>query len=334
MVMDLQGGFLQMTEEDKLIDKFIDEKGNISEDDLAKLARKEEGEQDEPKQDREDADVRDEPREEPDRDQAEDGPDLADDGEGESDEPDPKPVQEEDKKSKVESNQSKAIRIEREKRKELEKALKLQAERSQKIEEVLNTVLQPKEGPKEVIPDPDEDPVGHQNYKIEKLERLQQQHQDYLRQQHEYQVQLQQEQQFMGMYTQDARKFTESQPDFMDAYRHVVNSRIEEHLIAGYDQKVAEELFKQEEAAWVAKAFQDGESPSSRIYALAKKRGYAQEQKKSVASPPQQSKLSTLKQGIKSNKSLGPNSGGRKDWMRVDPGDPNKTSDRRWSRTA
>lgn len=299
--MALEGGFLEMTEEDKLIDKFIDEEGNISEDELSKLS----GES--PKT----IEIEKEVESDEQSGEGESPEDSSESNELEPEVVEQPEVSEEkqSKRAKAESNQAKAIRIEREKRKELERALKLQAERSAKIEDVLSKVLEPKEEVKEAVPDPDEDPVGYQNYKIDRLEKLQQQHQEQLRQQYEYQQQLQQQQQFISAYAQKAKEFSQEEPDFMDAYRHLVSERIEEHLMAGYDQATANELMKQEEAAIVAKAFEDGENPAERIYNLAKRRGYSQSAKSQSGQAPKSSKLDMVKQGLKVNKSLGSNQG-------------------------
>jgi hypothetical protein len=294
-----------MTEEDELIDKFIDGKGNVSEDDLAKLT----GEQptvEEPKDDDAERDNR-EPETESDEESRSDEErakeDVAEDGEQESP-PEPEP---DTKRAKAESNQAKAIRVDREKRKQLERALRQQAEKSAKIEQLVSKLIEPVET-KEVIPDADEDPIGHQNFKIKRLEQLQQQTQDNLRLQHEYQENQFQQQQFVSAYAQKAKEFSQEAPDFMDAYKHLIQSRIEEHLIAGYDEQTANELLKQEEAAIVSKAFQDGENPAARMYALAKRRGFSAP-KPQPTTQPKTSKLQTLKQGISTNKSLGSSQG-------------------------
>lgn len=323
MTVGIENGFLKTTEHDDLVDKFIENRGNLSEDDISKLSGEEKEQEDEPVRD--DSEEPEEPSEDEsggDADEPEEDVGADGQGEGEGDEPVDLPKSE--KRTRAESNQAKALRLEREKRKELEKALKAQAERSTKIEQVLESVLKP--DAKEPVPDPDEDPVGYTNYKIEQLEKAHQKQQDYLRKQYEYQQQQQQQQQFINLYAEDAKTFSVGQPDFMDAYNHLIQSRIEEHMVAGYDRNIANELVKQEEAAIVAKAFDDGESPSARVYALAKKRGYA----KAVNQSHQQaksSKLEMVNQGLKSNKSLGSNTGAANKGERLNPDDIDSMSD-------
>lgn len=300
MTNGIENGFLEADENDALIDKFIDSKGNISEEELAKL----EGKEHEKKPEPDDAGAEVEPEEESGQDASADEEDLGDETQGEEgeepDEPDAKP-----EKSKAESNQAKAIRIERERRKELEKQLRIQAERSSKIEQVLNKVLQPQADaePKENIPDAEEDPIGYQNYKIAKLEQLQEQQQQHLRQQQEYATQVQQREQFVSAYANSAKEYSQANPQFMDAYKHLVQSRLNEHMAAGYDESTANDLLKQEEAAIVHRAFQNGENPAERIFKVAQARGYS-------GTPPTApkkvvSKLDSVKQGLKTAKALG-----------------------------
>lgn len=303
MTNGIEGGFLASDENDVLIDKFIDKKGNVSEEELAKL----EGKSDEEKPKPDDARAEVEPAEEPREDAGADEEDLGDEGEAEKG-AEPDEPEGELKKSKVESNQAKAIRIERERRKELEKQLRIQAERSAKIEQVLTKVLQPQADaePKENIPDPDEDPIGHQNYKIAKLEQLQQQQQQHLRQQQEYAQQAQQREQFVSAYANSAKEYSQTNPQFMDAYKHLVQSRLTEHMAAGYDEATANDLLKQEEAAIVHRAFQNGENPAERIFKVAQARGYTPSPAAPVATKKPISKLDSVKQGLKTAKALGP----------------------------
>jgi len=323
MTKGIEGGFLASDENDALIDKFIDSKGNISEEELAKLEGKEH-EQKEQKPDDERAEV--ESDEEPREDEESDEIELAEKGQGEEGEKSSEPDEDAGKR-KAESNQTKAIRIERERRKDLEKQLRLQAERSSKIEQVLTKVLQPQADAqsKENVPDAEEDPIGYQNYKIAKLEQLQQQQQQYQQQQQEYARQVQQREQFVGAYAQSAKEYAVENPQFMDAYKHLVQSRLNEHLAAGYDENTANELLKQEEAAIVDRAFRNGENPAERIFKVAQARGYSyqapQPEKKPV------SKLESVKQGLRTSKALGPTQGDARDMDNLNISDIDSMSD-------
>ncbi len=304
MTNGIEGGFLASDEQDELINKFIDKKGNVSEEELAKLEGKAHEEKSEPEDSRAEVEPVEEPREDAGSDEEKlDDAGEADEG-AEPDEPEGKP-----EKSKVESNQAKAIRIERERRKELEKQLRIQAERSAKIEQVLTKVLQPQADaePKENIPDAEEDPIGHQNYKIAKLEQLQQQQQQQFKAQQDYAQQMQQREQFVNAYANSAKEYSQANPQFMDAYKHLVQSRLSEHLAAGYDEATANDLLKQEEAAIVHRAFQNGENPAERIFKVAQARGYTHAPIPPVANAKKPvSKLESVKQGLKTAKALGP----------------------------
>lgn len=105
----------------------------------------------------------------------------------------------------------------------------------------------------------------------------------------------------VGHYRSDAAKFTAANPDFNDAYKHLLGSRARELMALGYeDQAELEQALKNEEISIATMAFQKGRSPAEVIYNLAKERGY----KKVDAKADTEAKLDAIERGAALNKSL------------------------------
>lgn len=162
-----------------------------------------------------------------------------------------------------------------------------EAERQRKLNE-----------PKEEVPDPEIDPLGYSNYKINKLENALKQHNDYLNQRHNQEQAIQGQTQFVNSYRSAAQEFSKTNPDFKDAYNHLIQSRTEEHLAAGYTKQEADQIIVEEEMAIASRAMQNGVNPAERIYNLAKVRGYNNKIKT------EKKDFSNIEKGIKNSKSL------------------------------
>lgn len=90
-------------------------------------------------------------------------------------------------------------------------------------------------------------------------------------------TQREQQQNFTRAYASHAQQFAATQPDFPAAYQHFVRSVAEELNDAGWtDPVIVEQEIRRLEASIATKAMQDGKNAAERIYAVAKRRGYAQ----------------------------------------------------------
>jgi hypothetical protein len=101
---------------------------------------------------------------------------------------------------------------------------------------------------------------------------------DSLKQQQEQQLQRQQQaaanNQFMQRYQAAAAEYSEQNPQFQDAYQHLIENRVQEHMIAGLNKDQAIETANREEQAIVRMAFENGSNPAEKLVELAKIRGW------------------------------------------------------------
>lgn len=74
---------------------------------------------------------------------------------------------------------------------------------------------------------------------------------------------------------QDEREFTAKTPDFPEAARHYINSRINELGAIGYDQAQIEQQLRAEAEALLISCAQRQISPAEGMYKMAQARGYA-----------------------------------------------------------
>lgn len=106
-------------------------------------------------------------------------------------------------------------------------------------------------------------------------------------------------QQMVGRYEAAAREFEQDNPDFVDAYKFMLQSRISELEAIGYPTDQARAVATNNEAEVVAMALNQGANPAERIYALAKARGYRKVEKKDPGE-----KIETIAKGQKASRSL------------------------------
>jgi hypothetical protein len=200
-----------------------------------------------------------------------------------------------------------AFHAEREERKKLEQRLEAERIRIAKMEERFNLVL---EKTKPAVPDIAQDPVGHFQHKLQQTEAELEQARKF-REEQANRARLQEDhQRFMSAYHGAAQQFERQQQDFGQAYAFLAQSRIEDLTAAGYDFVQAQQLAQEDELRVVAKAFQDGVNPAERMYALAKRRGYAPKPKEGEKSPAEQ-KLETIERGQKASPEFSPSSQGK-----------------------
>ena len=88
------------------------------------------------------------------------------------------------------------------------------------------------------------------------------------------------------MYQRHAFQFKEQQPDFGDAYQHLLSSRANELKLQGLDDNQIHHTIKAEEQQLALTSFQQNINPAARIYDLAKARGYAPKKAAKEAAKP------------------------------------------------
>jgi hypothetical protein len=130
---------------------------------------------------------------------------------------------------------------------------------------------QPSQQPPVPVIDVDNDPMGALKLIDKKLAEIDQR--DAARSQETQQQQ--QERVFHQNYVAAAQEFTKKTPDFPDAYSHLVSSRVSELQMIGQDPAMIDQMVKAEEMMIINTALSKGEDPITKIYELAKLRGYA-----------------------------------------------------------
>lgn len=205
---------------------------------------------------------------------------------------------------------SKAYGIAESKRQELKAQLEQQAYQNQLLQQQIQMLMQQQQGVQQPqpsreaihIPDPNEDPLGYQAYQLEHLNKTVSAQQQYLEQQAKAYQQQQAEAALDNAYRASAMEYMKEAPDFMDAYKFLENSRIQEYMALGYSPQESARLLREDERALAAKSFKEKANPAQRIYAAAKARGFS--------SPNAESKLEKVSKGMQKGKSL-PRAGGK-----------------------
>lgn len=76
-------------------------------------------------------------------------------------------------------------------------------------------------------------------------------------------------------YASDVQAFRQANPDFMDAYQHLIKGRLAELDLQGVrDPLKRKAIIEAEETQIVAQALQNNQSPAQLVYGIAKARGY------------------------------------------------------------
>jgi hypothetical protein len=205
-----------------------------------------------------------------------------------------------------------ALHEEREKRKELQRSQQESQERIRQMEARFQQVVERISQPQVAEPTFDEDPLTALRNENEKIKRhLYQQSQS---EQQRYAMEEQQRRfvTFQSQYENSAREYIKEQPDFMDAYHQLAKGRLDEFQAAGYTKDQANQLLIEDEAAIVARAYQDGVNPAERMYALARARGYSPKAAQLVSQQANQ-RLEEVERGLEASKSVSQAGGGRAD---------------------
>lgn len=165
-----------------------------------------------------------------------------------------------------------ALHEERARRKELQAEIASMKEQLASLDEIRSQL----EGLREQqhTPDPDDDPLGNLEWQNQSMRSELDELKMYTEQQQIEQQQLQQQQQVISRYQADAQQFMKNNPDFVNAYNHLTQSRIAEYETLGYSTQQAQEALASDEWGIVQKAYEDGVNPAERIFAAAKLRGF------------------------------------------------------------
>ena len=216
-------------------------------------------------------------------------------GEGEGEKPE-QTEQPEPKKDNLVPHQ--ALHEQRERRKAAEKRARDLEIENAKFRERFTIIkeLQGKDEPKGP-PKPEEDIFGAFEHLSKNFETVQKRLDDG----EAAKKQEAQRNELVGHYKNDAAKFTTENPDFKDAYNHLLGSRARELMALGYEEPAElEAALRNEEMSIAQMAFEKGKSPAQVIYDLAKERGY----KKADPKASTEAKLDTIERGAALNKSL------------------------------
>lgn len=155
------------------------------------------------------------------------------------------------------------------------------------------------EANKPVAPDPEKDPLGYLTFQINQVgEQVKAMQEAQTRTTKETAEQTQMRQFFDGVNSQ-IEAFKKTQPDYLDAYKHLVDLRTEDYKLRGMSPDQISQAIGREEMEILNGAVSQRKNPAEVVYALAKKYGY--QQKSTTDVPPEkkvESKLDTIKKGL------------------------------------
>jgi len=203
-----------------------------------------------------------------------------------------------------------ALHAERERRKKVEVELQVERDKRRSSDELLQMIADLQRPAQtrqpEAPPDPAKDMLGYVRYLERKVAEVDGRVGESVRATEA----LRADAAMRDAYAADARRFSESTPDFGAAYQHLLRSRDQELAMVGNadpQQRAAEILA--EERSLVARALQNGTSPAEFVYRLAQSRGYqspgSQEQGAGRAGKaPVAAQIETIQRGQAAAKSL------------------------------
>ena len=192
-----------------------------------------------------------------------------------------------------------ALHEERGRRQELQRSVEANEEKVRRMEERFQRLMEPEETP----PDFDEDPAANLKFNQDQIARRQEELSEQQQKQEQRNQQITKEQQFVARYSSEAQQFAQTTPDFMDGYNHWQNSVAAELKAAGYEGQEISDQLRNFERNIAIKAMKDGVNSASRIYDIAKQRGYTAG-KPSKATEGTRRDLSKIEAGQKAAKSL------------------------------
>lgn len=147
--------------------------------------------------------------------------------------------------------------------------------------------------------DPEKDPLGYLTQQIKAVGDQVEAMKTAQKQQQEETTQQTQQRQFFDAINAQIDAFKQKQPDYLDAYKHLVDLRTADFRMRGMTEAQIAQAIGNEELQIVQGAIAQRKNPGELVYALAKQYGY---QVKSTTEPPDDkkasSKLDTIKEGL------------------------------------
>lgn len=147
--------------------------------------------------------------------------------------------------------------------------------------------------------DPKEDPLGYLTQQIKSVGDQVKAMQDAQAQSQQETAQQTQARQFMESVNAQIEAFKAKQPDYLDAYKHLVDLRTADYKLRGMTEAQIQQAIGTEELQIVQGAAAQRKNPAEVVYALAKQYGYQQKSTQDV--PPEkkvESKLDTIRKGL------------------------------------
>ena len=130
----------------------------------------------------------------------------------------------------------------------------------------------------ETPPDPNEDIFGYAKYlekQIQDIRAGQTQLTEAQKLEQTQRAEATQRNEVLTAYQGDVRRVMTAQPEFADAYNHLLNGRIAELELLGVSKADAVQAVRDEEFSIAQAAIQAGQSPAERLMQIAKLRGFA-----------------------------------------------------------
>lgn len=204
-----------------------------------------------------------------------------------------------------------ALHEERARRREMKQQMEAMEAR---LQQILSKMDSKNEQP---APDFEEAPLDALKHQTELIQKQLQQQNEALTQQQQAKQAEEYQNRLIEHYRTDAARFTQNNPDFMEAYSYMYNSRVNELQAYGYPQEQIAQIMKNEELSLVHQATQNEMSPAEVIYNVARARGYTAKQAQEIAKSAEstqksevENKFDMVAKGQEASKSLS-NSGGK-----------------------
>lgn len=185
-----------------------------------------------------------------------------------------------------------ALHEERLKRKELQKRLDELSEKFARADERAQILGKPKETPP---PDPEEDPIGHQAWRAQQIEK---QLQERTKTDEEDRKKLARELEnikYKQFIDHQERNFERSNPDYEHALKHFVKSQRDMLQDIGLEEEEIQREIDSELARIVNTAVEKRKNPAEAVYKMAQRLGYKK---------PEPKKLEQIEKGVKASASL------------------------------
>jgi len=179
----------------------------------------------------------------------------------------------------------------------LREAERQRIELQKKVEELQGTVGKLTATP---APDPNEDPLGFINHQ---MKTLQDQIAALTKQQQEASQQTTEQTQqaaFLSAVNNQIKTFEATNPDYQEAYRHMIQMRSQDYIDSGMTATEAKAAVANDELAIAARAMQQGKNPAEIVYGMAKRYGF----KPAPAKTTPENKLETIKSGLEASKTV------------------------------